>query len=166
MKYKTQDVDVPSNNKVDTALFELLQLECDKLSLLNCAKHYFWDNGFVQYKKFLKKIFKECSKFKWNLEEYLMSRELDIPELSLPKFTKFDSAEDAFEQMSSLEDKVFDKMMEIATIAFDEKDVCALMFITNIISDAKKHIMCKAALAVNNKQDPNLLICEQPSMEN
>lgn len=166
MKYKTQDSSIESNNKVNDLLLELLQLECDKISMLNCAKHYFWNTGLVQYKNFIKKVFKDCSKFKWDLEEYLMSRELDIPELTLLKFIDFDSAEDVFEQMSSLEDKIFDKMMEIATIALEEKDVCALMFITNVMDDAKKHIMCKAASAVNNKQDPNLLICEQHSTAN
>ena len=171
MKYKTQEVEEAPKDAMGKELYdkfvELMQLEYDKISTLESAKHYFANNGFIRYKKFVKEVMKNCKKFKWDLEDYLMINEMEIPDLTVKGFVKFDSPEDAFQAMREAEDDVFKKLMELASIAFEEKDACTFAFLLPLIKQGKRHIFCIAANSVANGEDPNdLLKCEQPSMEN
>ena len=54
MTFKQNNEQENVKDPVKEGLLNLIQFEIDKLSLISSAKHYFYNNGLMTYKKFFK----------------------------------------------------------------------------------------------------------------
>ena len=165
MKYKTQEGPAEIKSGMDKELYDLfidlIQFEINKLSFISSAKTYFFHNGYLDYKKFFKYMYKGCEKSKHCLINYLIEEMEEIPEFKIPALNlDFKNAVEPFEVLRELEDSYAEKINAIALKAFELKDMRTLAYILPKISEIK-HIACIALEAVKNEQNPlDLIECE------
>lgn len=165
MKYKTQEEPVKIKSGMDKELYDLfidlIQFEINKLSFISSAKTYFFHNGYLDYKKFFKYMYKGCEKSKHCLINHLIEEMEEIPEFKIPALNlDFKDAVEPFEVLRELEDSYAEKINAIALKAFELKDMHTLAYILPKISEIK-HIACIALEAVKNEQNPlDLIECE------
>ena len=166
MKFKTENTehDVNKENEMNKSLYDLfidiITLEYQKYSLILSSKFYFSLNGDLKKKKFFSQLFKGCEMVKYKFISFLIHNMKDVPDFEIPKLKiDFENAIQPFEMMAKMEDKYFDKLNEIATKAYEEKDFNAAAFVMPYIQNFD-HICCKALSAVKNDCDPNLYFDE------
>lgn len=169
MKYKTQEnpiqEKVQEKKGMDKSLYEmfvdLIQFEINKLSFITSAKTYFFQHGFLNYKKFFKAMYCECEELKGCLVGYLIEQMEEVPEFKIPAIdTDFENHLEPFEILRDLEDRYVNTINAIALKALEVKDMHTLAYMLPKIAEVK-HIACIALEAVKNEQDPlDLLECE------
>lgn len=164
MKYKTQEPEEVKNgmNKELYDLFiDLIQFEIEKLNFIYSAKIYFYHNGYIDYKKFFKQMYKGCEDSKHCLINFLIESLEPIPGFTIPAMNfEFRDKLEPFEKLREYEDSYVEKVNNIALKAFELKDMHTFAYIINKLNDVK-HIACIALEAVKNNQNPLYLIeCE------
>lgn len=143
---------------------DLIQFEIDKLSLVSSAKFYFYKNGFMNYKKFFKCIYKSCEELKHCLVSYLENAQQDIPEFKIPELGRdFENEIEPFKMLAKMEDVFEEKLLSLIDIAFDNKDWKSFHYLLKKL-DTIDHLCCRALAAIENKQDV-LALCEQHTSE-
>lgn len=164
MKYKTQDPEQEKsgmNKELYNLFIDLIQFEIEKLSFIHSAKVYFYHNGYINYKKFFKHMYKGCEASKHCLMNFLIESLEPIPDFSIPAMNlEFKDKIEPFEKLREYEDNYTEKINNIALKAFELKDMRVLAYIINKINEIK-HIACIALEAVKNDQNPlDLIECE------
>ena len=168
MTFKQESEENKSLKNMSKELYDgfidLIQFEIDKLSLISAAKSYFYMNGMINYKKFLKDIYKGCEKIKCCLIDQLRLNQQDIPEFIIPEVkSNFENKEEPFKVLSNMEDEFEKKLIKLINIAFDDKDWKNFHYLLKKL-DTIDHICCRALAAVKN--NANILeLCEQHTTE-
>mgnify|MGYP002622092401 CR=1 FL=1 len=166
MKFKSQQEEPnpePEKQQMSNELYngfiDLIQFEYNKLAIISSAKHYFWEQGLSDYKKFFKRLYESCEKTKYCLINQLQKQMLSVPEFRIPALVDdFDNPISPFEKMSELEDEFTIKLQHLITIAFEDKDWTNFHYLLNKI-DTIDHLCCRALAAVKNKANVSAL-CE------
>ncbi len=166
MKYKIQDEPKEQekkgmNKELYDMFIDLIQFEIDKLSFISSAKIYFFQNGYLDYKKFFKAMYEGCEVSKHCLIGFLTKQMEEIPEFKIPALNpEFENAIEPFEILQKLEDSYAEKINAIGVKALELKDMQILAYVFPKIAEIK-HIACIALAAVKNEQNPlDLLECE------
>lgn len=165
MKFKQQDA--KEANALYVSLTKLLQIEEDKLSLIEAAMSYFYMQGNMVYKKFFKHLHKACIDFKLNFQFFLYECCGETPERKISSF-KLDTINDnvkLFETLASVEDKYVEELNNAINLAYDAKQWDAFHYLLDKFGKID-HLCCRAAAAVKDGNNPaDLIQCEQHSSE-
>ena len=146
------------NQELYDLFIDLIQLELNKIALVASGKYYFEKTGLILYKDFMCKLKCHCVKFKESIESYLVERDVEIPEFTIPAIkVNFESKEIPFEELVKLEENCCKALYDIVKKADEVTDFCAFGFAMDLWKNFK-HIAEKALNAVNNNQDPNLIL--------
>ena len=164
MKYKTQEPEQEKsgmNKELYDMFIDLIQFEIEKLSFIHSARIYFYHNGYIDYKKFFKHMYKACEATKHCLMNFLIESLEPIPDFTIPALNlEFRDKFEPFEELQKMEDEYAEKINALALKAFEVKDMHVLAYIINKLNEIK-HIACIALEAVKNDQNPlDLIECE------
>ena len=164
MKYKTQEPEQEKsgmNSELYNLFVDLIQFEIEKLSFIHSAKVYFYHNGYIDYKKFFKYMYKGCEASKHCLMNFLIESLEPIPDFTIPAMNfEFEDKVEPFEKLREYEDEYTEKISNLALKALELKDMHVLAYAINKVKEIK-HIACIALEAVKNDQNPlDLIECE------
>lgn len=161
MKIK-EKVEVEGMNKeLYDLIIDFLQFEINKLSLLDSAKFYFYQNGLEHYRCFINYVTRCCKETKYAIVEYLVNHMEDVPDMKLPGLDlDFDDKYEPFVKLASMEDNALKKLSDIVEKACEVKDYCTGLFFADFIKHVD-HIACRALEAVRNDENPlDLIPCK------
>lgn len=168
MRFKQKgEKEVKALDGIYIAFTDLLQIEEDKLSLIEAAKSYFYRNGNMQYKKFFKYLHKVCLDNKLDMQHFLFDLAEKTPERTIHSI-KMDDLTDAqkiFDLLASAEDDYVDALNKAINEAFYVQDWNTFNYLLNKFNKLD-HLCCRAAAAVKSGNTVlDLIPCEQHSLE-
>lgn len=168
MRFKQQEE--KEDNKLNAlypSFTKILQIEEDKMSLVEAAISYFYMNGNIQYKKFFKYLHKACMKCKMEVLNFLYDNFGKTPERMVHSLKLEDISEDIkiFELLASAEDEFTDEIEKAINIANENKQWQALAYLMDMLKGID-HLCCRAVAAVKSGSNLlDLIPCEQHSSE-
>jgi len=151
--------------KLYDSLKKLLQIETDKIALVESAICYFYIHGNENYHKFFKKLHEICIKCKLDLEMHICVSAAVLPQTTIHeiKFEDFESDLKVFELLAAIEDEYVDTLDAASMEAFDNKNWETFHYLAGVFAKVD-HIACRAYSAVKSHADVlALLPCEQHS---
>lgn len=164
MRFKQQE-QKSEEHKLSESLKNLLQIEVDKIALVEAAICYFYIHGNESYCKFFKKLHELCIKCKSDLQMHICVTSAMLPETTIHeiKFDEFESDIKVFELLAAMEDEYVDSINAAINEAFDNKNWETFNYLNNTLSKID-HVACRAYSAVKSNSDIlSLLPCEQHS---
>lgn len=167
MRFKQQEEKQEDNKQLYSAFTKILQIEEDKLSLIEAAMSYFYMHGNMEYKKFFKHLHQACLKCKLGMQFFLYEVFEEVPERTIHPIKLDSLTEDIkiFELLASAEDEYADEMSKALDIAYDSKDWKSLNYLLNEFEKID-HLCCRATAAVKSGNSLlDLIPCEQPSTD-
>ena len=163
MRFKQQEKE---NKEVSSPLVDslkkLLQIEIDKITLVEAAMSYFFIHGNSDYAEFFKRLHKLCVACKLDLENHLFVTIAELPEVTIHqiKLDDFSSDLKVFELLAAMEDEYVDTLTAIIDIANNDKNWETFSYLIKIL-DKIDHIGSRAYSAVKaNKDVLSLIKCE------
>lgn len=168
MKFKQTEEKEDKQNiskELYSAFSKLLQIEEDKLTLIEAAKMYSFMHGNMNHKKFLIHLFDACLKNKCCILGHLYMNEMTTPELTIHSVNlkDFETSEKFFELLASAEDEYESALNDATRIAYNDNNWKTFYYLLKKL-ESIDHLCCRAAEAVKNGNDLLALIpCEQHS---
>ena len=153
MKFKQEEQN-EEKAKISKDLYngfiDLIQLEVDKITLIESGIQYFEKIGICDCGYFLTRAKDKCCMIKKCLISYLLSKEQDIPEFTIPKFVaEFENKVEPFSLLSKIEDKYEQSLYKLVSIAFEDKDWSSFVYLLDKLREFD-HCFCQALAAVKN----------------
>lgn len=168
MKFKQKPENVREDNKwLSDAFSKILQIEEDKIALIEAAKSYYYMNGNMSYKKFFKYLHKTCVEYKMKLCYFILEMQGELPERTIHSIKLYEISEGnkAFELLAAIEDDFEKEVVNTIDQALANKNWRAFDHFIEILEDID-HICCRALAAVESGNNPvDLIPCEQHSLE-
>lgn len=168
MKFK-QNEEVPTSisKELYSCFTKILQIEEDKLSLIEAAKIYSFMHGNMNNKKFLIYLYEQCLKVKGCILSHLYTNSCPSPEITIHSINlnDFEDSNKFFELLASAEDEYESAITNAINIAFKDNNWNTFHYLLKKLEHID-HLCCRAAEAVKNGNDLLTLIpCEQHSLE-
>jgi len=149
------------------AFSKILQIEEDKLTLIEAGKMHSFIHGNMNCKKFLIHLFEGCMKNKYCFLGHLYMNEMPSPELTIHSvdLKEFESNEKFFELLALAEDEYVSALNEAVNIAYNNQNWGTFHYLLKKL-ESIDHLCCRALEAVKGGYDLLALIpCEQHSSE-
>ena len=170
MKFKNQEEKedkVLISKELYSAFSDILQIEEEKLALVEAAKMYSFIHGNMNEKKFFRYLFEKCLENKYCILAHLYMNEAPSPERTIHSINlkNFENSEKFFELLASAEDDYVNILTSAINIAYKDYNWEMLIYLLKKL-ESVDHLCCRAYEAVKNGNDPLTLIpCEQHSSE-
>lgn len=166
MKFKNQEEKEDKkliSKELYSAFSDILQIEEDKLSLIEAGKICSFMHGNMNYKKFLIYLFEGCIKNKYCLLGHLYMNEMSSPEITIHSvdLKTFETDEKFFELLASAEDEYVAALNKAVSIAYNDQNWGTFHYLLKKL-ESIDHLCCRAYEAVKGGYDLLALIpCEQ-----
>ena len=161
MKFKEEKED----KNLSSILTKMVQIEADKLSLVEAALSYFYIKGNMEYCKFFEKLHDMFSKCRLDTTRFVYLTCGKMPEYTIAELSlEFEKDESVFELLASMENDYIDNLEKALDASYNASDWESVSYLLDKLEKVRARICNRALAGVKNKCNISQLIpCEQHS---